>query len=205
MLFFLINYIFMRRSTSFLSARLLFFPALLLSLLACEGEVGPPGPQGLQGPPGEPGVSVESAVFEIETDFVAEGNYGVLVPFQDVTDVAVLPSDVVLVYQLVAVIEDSNGDPLDIWRLLPQTVFLEEGTFQYNYEFTQIDVDIFLEGPSDLLAILGNEFTQDLIFRVVIIPGFFADPDARYDFSDYDAVIQQFGIDDSRVKRYPVR
>ncbi|WP_431135621.1 hypothetical protein [Psychroserpens mesophilus] len=123
-------------------------------IMSCEGD---PGPQGLQGPAG--GLLVSSA-FEIEIDFNESNDYS----FIEAYGFDVFPSDVTLVYILWDTV---NGQ--DIWRLLPQTVEFEDGTLIYNYDFTQNDVSFFLEGTTDLSA-LGPEWTQDQVFRVVVVP-----------------------------------
>jgi len=170
---------------------------------ACEGPIGPEGPPGTRGPQGEPGVNVVGSVFEVITDMTAEFNFGVLLNFQDEFNFEVLPSDALLVYILWEEIQDSNGDPLPIWRMLPQTVFLDDGMFQYNFEHTDIDVDIFLDGSYDFNTLPGV-WTIDQVFRIVVVPADFANSNARYDFSDYHATIDLLGIDDSEVKRVRV-
>ncbi len=179
---------------------IILFPTIFLIINACEGPVGPEGPIGPRGLEGEPGVNIVGSVFEVITDLTAAGNYGVLLNYQDEFGLEVLPSDAVLVYVLWEEITDSNGDPLPIWRLLPQTVFLNDGMFQYNYEHTDLDVDIFLYGPYDF-ATLPNVWTVDQVFRIVIVPADFINGNARYDFSDYHATLDLLGIDDSEVKR----
>ena len=180
------------------------FSAIFLMITACEGPVGPEGPIGPRGPQGEPGVNIVGSVFEVITDLTAANNYGLLLNYQDEFGLEVFPSDAVLVYVLWETIEDSNGEPLDIWRLLPQTIFLDDGLFQYNYEHTDIDVDIFLDGAYDF-STLPNVWTVDQVFRVVVVPADFVNGNARYDFSDYHATLDLFGIDDSDVKRIEVK
>lgn len=179
--------------------------AIFLIINACEGPVGPVGPPGQQGPQGEAGVNIVGSVFEVITDLTDANNYGILLNFQDEFGLEVLPSDAVLVYVLWETIEDSNGEPLDIWRILPQTVFLDDGgLFQYNYEHTDIDVDIFLDGRYDF-GTLPDVWRIDQVFRVVVVPADYVNGNARYDFSDYHATLDLFGIDDSDVKRIEVK
>jgi len=177
---------------------------LILFIGACQGPLGPEGPIGPQGPPGEDGVNILGSVFEVITDLTPEGNYGVLLNFQQEFGLEVFPSDAVLVYLLWEEIEDSEGNPLPIWRLLPQTVFLEDGMFRYNYEHTDLDVDIFLDGPYNLNT-LSDIWTLDQVFRVVVVPADFINNNARYDFSDYEATLELLGIDDSEVKRIEIK
>ena len=175
-------------------------PLLLFAVFACEGPAGPPGPSGPQGQPGEPGVNILGAVFEIEVDFNSESEYSALFTFPP-DEIEVFESDVVLVYILWEVTEDSDGNPLPVWRLIPQTIFLEDGSFQYNFDYTYFDVNFFLDGAYDFNT-LENTWTQDQLFRVVVVPADFVDANGRYDYSNYEATIQRLGLDDTQVKRY---
>ena len=50
-----------------------------------------------------------------------------------------------------------------------QIVEFQEGQLQYNFDFTRDDVSIFLDGTIDF-GLLGSEWTQNQVFRVVVIP-----------------------------------
>ena len=130
------------------------FLLMLLLFSACEGPTGPPGP------PGDDGAVLVANAFEIEVDFTAGNGYRILEDY----GFEVFPFDVTLVYILW---EQDNGT--DIWRLLPQVLEFPEGQLQYNYDFTQTDVSIFLDGTINF-NILGSEWTQNQVFRVVVIP-----------------------------------
>jgi hypothetical protein len=150
-----------------------------LLLTACEGPQGPPGFDGLDGLDGE---VIASSAFEIEVDFNDANNY----EFIEAYGFEVLPSDVTLVYILW---ETDNGQ--DIWRLLPQTVYLnDDSTLVYNFDFTQSDVRFFLDGTTDFDA-LDNVWTQDQVFRVVVVP---ADNIDGVDVSDINAVLSLSNI-----------
>lgn len=127
---------------------------LLFFFTSCEGPTGPPGP------PGEEGAVLVANAFEIEVDFNAGNDYRIIEDY----GFEVFPFDVTLVYILW---DQDNGT--DIWRLLPQVMEFPEGQLQYNYDFTQNDVSIFLDGTINL-NILGTEWTQNQVFRVVVIP-----------------------------------
>jgi hypothetical protein len=147
-----------------------------LLLTACEGPQGPPGFDGLDGE------IIASSAFEIEVDFNDANNY----EFIEAYGFEVLPSDVTLVYILW---ETDNGQ--DIWRLLPQTVYLnDDSTLVYNFDFTQSDVRFFLDGTTDFDA-LDNVWTQDQVFRVVVVP---ADNIDGVDVSDINAVLSLSNI-----------
>jgi len=153
----------------------------MIFIQACEGPAGPQGPPGQDGQDG--GVVLSNA-FELEgVHFTGENNYGLVEEY----GFEVLPSDVVLVYIL------WETDENEIWRLLPQTVFLPEGVLQYSFDFTVVDVSIFLEGTVDL-GVLDTIWTRDQIFRVVVAPADFVD--ARIDYSDYHAVTKMLGLDE---------
>lgn len=161
---------------------------ILLTLSNC-GEEGPPGPQGPQGVPGESGF-----VFEYENvDFIGP-NFEV---FLDFGDFEVLPSDVALVYFLWEV-QDNNGEPLEIWRQLPQTVFHPSGLLIYNFDFAISDVRLFLEAdfPAEFLAPID---TDDWIVRVVIAPGDFVTGN-RMDLGNYDLVKEKLGLPELPIK-----
>ncbi|MBN8651211.1 MAG: hypothetical protein J0L67_07280 [Cytophagales bacterium] len=150
--------------------------------VACQG---PMGPEGL---PGEDGEIIASKAFEIEVDFTAANNFAHLEEY----GFNVLSSDVTLVYVLWDVV---NGN--DIWRLLPQQVFFEEGLMQYNYDFTNVDVNIFLDATFPLSA-LGSQWTNDQVFRVVVVP---ADLVGRPNYADYDATMKRFNLTDKDFQK----
>jgi hypothetical protein len=149
-----------------------------LLLTACEGEPGPPGFDGFDGLDGE---IIASSAFEIVVDFNLSNNF----EFIEAYGFTVLPSDVTLVYILW---DTSNG--LDIWRLMPQTVTFNDGSLVYNFDFTQEDVRLFLDGTTDFNA-LDNVWTQGQIFRVVVIP---ADNIDGIDVSNINAVLNANNI-----------
>ena len=161
----------MKRILSFISV-------FALLLTACEGDPGPPGFDGLDGLDGE---IIASSAFEIEIDFNAANNF----EFIESYGFTVLPSDVTLVYILW---DTSNGQ--DIWRLMPQTVIFDDGNLVYNFDFTQEDVRLFLDGTTDFNA-LDNVWTQGQVFRVVVIP---ADNIDGIDVSNINALLNANNI-----------
>lgn len=143
----------------------IFTMAALIILMACEGPAGLPGQDGLDGD------SLIGSVFEIEGDFTAANDYKLYFSFPN--SIKVFDSDVVLVYILWEQVQSNSGSVLDVWRLLPQTVVLDEGILQYNYDFTKADVQVFLEGSIDFRTLLPSE-ALDQVFRIVILPASFA-------------------------------
>lgn len=160
----------------------------LIGMLVLQGCEGPAGPVG---PPGAPGTNIESEVFEVTRDFNTQNDFSSLVTLNP----PIYESDVVLVYLL----WDVDGNT-PIWRLMPQTVQLTEGDLQYNFDFTRFDVNLFLSSADFDLTILGAQWTQDQTFRIVIVPGYFSNKKA-VDFSNYDAVIKAYNIDESKIKK----
>lgn len=164
---------------------------VLIAFTSCsdDGEMGPPGPPGPQGPAGIDGLV--GAVFEKEIDFGPE-TYSEIVPIP--SSIEVLDSDVVLVYLLEYVDEETG---YDVWSLLPQTFYLDGGQLVYNYNHTLADVQIFLDGTIDLNT-LGGEYTDNQIFRIVVLPAEFAQ-DNSLDVSNYEAVMSALDIQESEI------
>ena len=159
---------------------------LVFAISACTTEtIGPPGPQGPEGPAGEQG---ESAIlFEYSNvDFIAP-NYDVLLEYP--SDFTGLESDVTLVYLLWEV----DADGLEIWRQLQQTIFTINGLINYNFDFTTIDLRLFLSINFDT-SLLVPQDTDDWIVRAVIIPGNFWGGRTSVDHSDYNAVKEAYGL-----------
>lgn len=160
--------------------KLLIFLATISTLIftSCEGDQGPPGIDGGQ---------IVSGAFEIDVNFTSANNFS----FVEEYGFDVFPSDVTLVYILWETI-----DGQDIWRLIPQIVILPEGTLIYNYDFTQTDVRFFLDGTIDF-NILDPSFTQNQVFRVVVVP---ADNVDGLDISDLNLVMEVNGIKNFELK-----
>jgi hypothetical protein len=158
----------------------------LISILSCEGPMGPPGLDGIDG---QDGVYIVGEVFEVQVNFNAQNNFRIF----DEYGFDILPSDKILMYRL-----DGVDDVRDIWRILPQMVIHPNGIFNYTFDFTLRDYSVFLEGNFDL-NILGQEWTRDQVFRVLIVPADFIN--ARMDFSDHEGMLKWMGIDPSKIKR----
>jgi len=161
------------------------------TIVACssDGEVGPPGP------PGQDGVNIVGQAFEVEADF-NDPDYSVFADFP--STIEVLESDVVLVYWLELV-----DDGTDVWNLIPQTIYFEDGEFQYNYNHTDFDVNIYLQGNIDL-GTLGERYTQDQIFKIVVLPVDYAQ-DNNLEVSDYQSVKTSLDLNESNIKRFEVK
>ena len=138
---------------------LLFSVLFLTSCIESSGPVGPQGPQGPQGPAGPVGQG-----FEVEASFDESNGYSEIFAFP--SEVEVLETDIVAVYLLWDVDSETGND---IWQPLPVSVFFDDGELQYAFDHTVADVQLFLTGDTDLSTV-GDEFTQNQIFRVAILP-----------------------------------
>ena len=162
----------------------IFYLVTIVSIIVFQSCSGP------EGPAGQNGSNIEAEVFQVNTNFTVGSNFAALIPLNP----PILASDVVLTYVLWEV---NNGEP--VWRLLPQTVQLDEGDLQYNYDFTRFDVNIFLSSADFPLTILGPQWTQNQTFRIVLLPGYFAN--AKMDYSNYDNIMQLLNLSETDVKK----
>lgn len=130
-------------------------------------------------------------VFEVTTSFTASNNFAKLITLNP----AIYSSDMVLVYRLFDVV-----DAQDVWRSLPQTVYLTQGNLDYNFDFTRNDINIFLDSNFDLTT-LNSSWTQNQVFRVVIIPGYLSNKNSKHiNFNDYNEVVKAFNINENQIK-----
>lgn len=173
----------------------------IFTLTSCssDGEIGPPGPQGPQGPPGEDGLI--GTVFDVSGDFTAENNYSLLFEYSDYTDVEVFESDLVLVYLRVGQDGTADGEPVYVWRQLPQTYYEDGGTVQYNFDYTFFSVNIFLDSNMELSSI-RPAFTQDQSFRIAILPAGF--DESAVDITSYKSVMSALGIQEEDIPEFHV-
>lgn len=163
--------------------QLVLFVTLVL-FAGCRGEQGPPGL------PGENGDLFLPVVFEIKGDFLPENDFRLSYEFP--SSIEVFESDIVLVYLLWEQADVGNGEMLDVWRLLPQTIVIDEKILQYNYDHTFTDVQIFLDGDIDFNTLLPGE-AFDQVFRIVVLPANFAAKKAQ-DIDDYNLMMKSLGI-----------
>ncbi len=169
---------------------LLFCTVFVLSSCSGDGEVGPQGPEGPPGPPGP-----LATVFDVEVDFTAANNYEAVIDFNDM-DVEVFESDVVLVYLKVGEDGTAGGAPVEVFRMLPQTYYINGEQLQYNYDYTFFDILLFLDGTVDF-ATLDPGLKNDRIFRIAIVPGEFA---SNLDVNNMDAVLDALNINEQQIE-----
>ena len=176
----------------------LIFSTIAIALMtSCEGPAGPPGPPGFDGFDGSDGINILGTVFEIEGTFSPANDYALFYEFP--TTVEVFESDLVLVYILWEQTLDGNGDPVDIWRLLPQTRILNQGLLQYNFDHTFFDVSVFLESNFDLSTLSPGD-TDNQVFRIAIVPAEYGQT-SRMDPSNIESVMQILKVEEKDINR----
>ncbi len=175
---------------------------VILFAVSCEGPTGPPGPPGFDGNDGFDGQDgIQGQVVEVQGvnfGYDASANlYSVLIPFIDVTNFEVLEEDAVLVYRFDGVIDLDDGSTANAWSQLPQNFFLPEGTLQYVFAHTFVDVELFIDGNFDLSGI-DVGFTDNQTFRIVIVPSIFNES-SRMDTSSLTNVMAAIGVQEDGV------
>ena len=143
-----------------------------VTITSCEGPMGPPGLDG---------DALIGTIFEIEGDFTPQDEYRLFFDFP--SDFVIYDTDIVLVYILW-----QHVDGMDIWRLLPQTVVLDEGVIQYNFDYTVADVQVFLEFTIHEDDLHEDE-TDNQIFRIAVLPADFMANNA-FDENDFNSILK---------------
>ncbi|PJJ64082.1 MULTISPECIES: hypothetical protein [Chryseobacterium] len=109
-------------------------------------------------------------------------------------------TDVVLVYR-----KANNA-----WQQLPYTWYLDPSTsaaprkFDYNFVFDSQNVQIRIDNPNFSLSTMSStevgNYLNNQTFRIVLVP---ASPAkgaaATVDYSDYNAVVKYYNLDESKV------
>lgn len=170
---------------------LLLFSVFAFTSCSDDGQIGPPGPQG---PLGEAGPLAQ--VIDITGDFSETDNYTLSLDF-NAEGLEVFETDAVLVYLKDGEDGEAGGAPVEVFRMLPQVYYVESGEVQYNYEFTFFEVEIFMEGTANFDD-LDPAFTQDQVFRIVIVPGEFAQT-SGVDMSNMNAVLNALDVQKSEI------
>lgn len=176
---------------------------IALFFISCEGPQGPPGFDGFDGRDGAPGVDGEDGVnilgqiIDIEGSFTLDNDFSILYEFPQTIEV--FETDIVLVYLLWDQTEDSNGEAVDIWRLMPQTRIIDQGLLQYNYDHTFLDVNLFLESDFDLTTLpLGD--TENQVFRIAVMPAEMTQ--GKIDTSNIHSVMGRLNITEENIQRF---
>ena len=108
------------------------------------------------------------------------------------------PSDMALVYRL----KDGSNNG-DVWEQIPRTLYFSGGReLDYDFDFTQKDVQILAGGNYDIST--TPTYLNNQTFRIVLVPAGFLNKGAKppVDYSDYNAVIKYYNINDSKVTKY---
>jgi hypothetical protein len=175
------------------------FPLLIVIAILFQGCKGD------DGAPGIDGGTVLGTTFDLtNVNFTSANQYATSYTFAATSKVEVLESDLVLIYVYWG--QDVLGNQLDAWRLMPQTTFdTGLGALIYNFDRTKTDFSIFLDGNVDYSK-LPAAWTSNQTFRVVIIPSdFSARKSGTVDYSNYEAVKNFYGIDESKIAKYPAK
>jgi hypothetical protein len=183
----------MKKLSNFLKISVVF-----LFIASCTFN-GSQGPQGQQGPAGADGSQFEAIAYEYQDiTFSGANNYSVVLEFPEADWDLILPSDVVLMYQLVDY--DAETDT-DFWEPLPRTLFPEFGTLLYTYDFTEFDAKVFLDANFNLSLISNTNLTNNLIYRVVIVPAENTGRSTKsVDYANYNEVMDYYGLTDDNVR-----
>lgn len=161
---------------------------------ACEGPQGPPGIDGMDGEDGEDGGLFLSTVLETSANFTEEDG------FQAVYGLEIPESANLMIYVALGLDDEENV----VWMPLPQTFPLEQGVIFYNYFFTKDYFSIFLDSnvsPDELPA----EYTENVVFRIVVIPGQYLEQSARIDLNNYHTVMKWMGKSESDIEHISSR
>ena len=176
---------------------ILFMSTFLFAACSSDGDQGPQGPEGPQGPPGEDGLIGTTIEFE-GIDFNEENDYSAFIDFNE-NDIEVFESDAVLVYLKDGEDGEADGEPVEVFRQLPQIYYVDNEEVQYNFDFTFFDVNIFMDGTADFSA-LDPAYTDDQVIRIVVVPADFAE-DTGVDVSNYNAVMNALDLKEQDVKK----
>jgi hypothetical protein len=152
---------------------------------------------GEQGPPGVDGETLLGKIFEITGDFKTQNNFELYYEFP--SDFEIYSSDIVMVYILWEVENETGGGTLDVWRALPQTIILNNGVLQYNFDYTLKDVKIFLDGTVDFNTLLPAE-KNNQTFRIAIFPAAFAE-DKSFDINNLNKAMNMMDFKEGSVQR----
>lgn len=160
---------------------LLLVIAIGTSFMSCAG---PEGPRGETGP--------DSSVYEYRNVSFNPSNQ-----YTFSRGISLKLEDNILIYRLSGVINSSTP----VWQLVPRTIYFDNGDeFDYDYDFTRVDFAIYVGGNYDYTT--ETSLLNDQIFRIVVIPGQFANKGIQnpINLEDYNAVIKAYKIDESKIK-----
>lgn len=115
------------------------------------------------------------------------GRYSIVFPL----DPPIFSSDVILAYRWI------NDDGFWVWDPIPATLYLSDGNeVDYRFNFNEESVLIYADATFNLAS--APEFTQNQSFRIVIVPGYFAE---TMQTNDYDSVMSSLRQSQIEVKQ----
>lgn len=134
----------------------------------------------------------------------ATGSFNVGNSYSLIKDISIAQTDVVLVYR-----RDGNA-----WQQIPKTMYLDTATlptarkFEYNFVFDAKEVEVRIDNQNFNLSTLSSaevsQYLTNQTFRIVLVP---ADPApnskakaSTVDYSDYNAVVKYYNLDETKVK-----
>lgn len=167
----------------------------IILFIATIGSIAFSGCEGPEGPRGETGYSAESKVLELRNvNFILNQNNEYTIYRQ--LPAGVLLTDNIVIYRLSGTI-DSNTP---IWQPIPRTIYFDNSTneFDYDYDFSLEDYTIYAGGNYDIST--TPNLLNDETFRIVIIPGYFANKNSNLDALDYNTLVKTYKIDEGRVQ-----
>lgn len=145
---------------------------------------------------------VDHDTFPIMMD--ATGSFTTANNYTLISDINIQATDVVLVYK-----KEGN-----LWQQIPKTYYLDDVTglptareLDYNFKFNSSVVNVetkanFNQG-TQMTAQETAKYLTNQTFRIVLVP---ADPAKKtaktsgVDFSDYNAVVKYYNLDESKIK-----
>ena len=151
------------------------------------------GPQGMSG---DTGYSAEAEVFELRNinfDYNAVDGYTIYRSLNP----NIYASDNILIYRMTSTINPQTP----VWQSIPRTLFLGNGQeLDYDFDFSKQDFTIYAGGNFNLATM--PVYLTNQTFRIVIIPRYFSNKSAQknIDYSDYNAVVKAYHIQESKVK-----
>lgn len=124
------------------------------------------------------GPDTYSEVFDVvDVDFAPEAGTSRYTAVVEL-DPIIYSTDVILVYREI----EDNG--FVVWQPLPRTLYFGADELDYDFNFRQQDVMLIMDANFDLAEV--PEYTQNQVFRIVIVPGWMAQ---SLDTNDYNAVM----------------
>ena len=103
-------------------------------------------------------------------------------------------ADTVLAYRLTGI----TPQGADIWKLLPETHYFNDGTldFGYHFNYTNYDVEIYMIGNN--LQTVSDQYRYNQVIRIVIVPASFA---TTIDKNNLESVMSTLKMNDTQIQK----